>query len=583
MANKISVIIDVAVDQANRGLKSFRQSIDDADGAAGKFKAGFGSAMDSAKANAGNLAMAGGAALVAFGVKAVGAFQDTAIEAGRLSESLGLTTEQASRFMEVAGDLGIDMGTVEKAIGKMNIEVSKSPAYFDQIGAAIAKNADGTTNVQQTFLNVVDAINRMPDATDRAAASQKLLGRGWKDMSELVGQGSTKLKASLDAVSDAKVIDEQEVEKARKYRAAMDQLSDSIQDLALAAGEVLVPALTKAAETTEQGRNAWSTLDDALGPVDESLTRLAVTNYKYLNPVGQVITALGLFGDEADDATESTDKTSQALVQESIDAALAAEATDNWAESTAQATRTAEDATKATDAQREALQRSVAAQLEAIDSSLGYRNQQARTAETIRAASLVTDDLKTSTDEAAQAARDAEGAALEQAAAAVRLAEDQAAANGQTIDAQQKAAIYRGELETLAGFLTGRAALAIQGHIDALKRIPTSVMTNISVNRAGDFIGGTINGRRAAGGPVSRGGIYEVVEGGQPELLEQNGRTYLMPGDDGHVTPVRSGASSGGAGGGLTVHIHAGIMPDKIQLGRLLKDAQAAYERAGGR
>jgi hypothetical protein len=41
MANsKISVVIDVAVDKANRSLQSFKQSINDADGATGKFKAG---------------------------------------------------------------------------------------------------------------------------------------------------------------------------------------------------------------------------------------------------------------------------------------------------------------------------------------------------------------------------------------------------------------------------------------------------------------------------------------------------------------------------------------------------------------
>jgi hypothetical protein len=327
MANKISVIIDVAVDQANRGVKSFRQAIDDADGAVGKLKAGASGAFDAVKANAGNLALAGGAALVAFGVKAVGAFQDTALEAGRLADSLGLTSEQASRFMEVAGDMGIDVGTLEKSIGKMNIEVAKSPAYFDEIGAAIAKNADGTTDVQQTFLNVVDAISKMPNATDRAAASQKLLGRGWKDMAELVAGGSDNLKASLDAVSDAKVIDSAEVEKARRYRAAMDELSDSIEDLALAAGEVLVPALTKAAETTGDARNAWSSLDDALGPVDESLGKLVATNWKYLNPVGQAITALGFFSDEADDATDSSDDLSTALQAQAINAVKSAGAT----------------------------------------------------------------------------------------------------------------------------------------------------------------------------------------------------------------------------------------------------------------
>lgn len=305
--NRLSVIIDVAVDQANRGLKSFRQSIQDADTTAGKLKAGFGSAMDSVKANAGNLALAGGAALAAFGAKAVGAFQDTALEAGRLADSLGLTTEEASRFMEVAGDMGIDVGTLEKSIGKMNIEVAKSPAYFDQIGAAIAKNADGTTNVQQTFLNVVDAINRMPDASKRAEASQKLLGRGWKDMAELVGKGSVELKKSLDSVSDAKVIDAQEVEKARKYREAMDNLADSAEDLSLIAGESLVPVLTQAAEALQGLKDAAGAVDDALGPVDEVLGKIVKTSYDWLNPMGQAQKVLGWFRDDADKAASSTE------------------------------------------------------------------------------------------------------------------------------------------------------------------------------------------------------------------------------------------------------------------------------------
>ncbi|MCK8255703.1 hypothetical protein LW972_17840, partial [Erwinia amylovora] len=64
---------------------------------------------------------------------------------------------------------------------------------------------------------------------------------------------------------------------------------------------------------------AWNTLDDALGPVDESLGKLAATSYKYLNPVGQAITALGFFGDEADDATTATQafETRMRLLQES--------------------------------------------------------------------------------------------------------------------------------------------------------------------------------------------------------------------------------------------------------------------------
>jgi hypothetical protein len=564
MANKISVIIDVAVDQANRGLKSFRQSIDDADGAAGKFKAGFGSAMDSAKANAGNLAMAGGAALVAFGVKAVGAFQDTAIEAGRLSESLGLTTEQASRFMEVAGDLGIDMGTVEKAIGKMNIEVSKSPAYFDQIGAAIAKNADGTTNVQQTFLNVVDAINRMPDATDRAAASQKLLGRGWKDMSELVGQGSTKLKASLDAVSDAKVIDEQEVEKARRFREAMDNLRDASEDVLLVVGEELVPVLTDMANAIGVVKDAA----DALPDVPSWADGLVDSAERVLNPVKAV---QGIFGDISETFGGTED------------------ATDSMA-----------DAFEARMYTMQGASRDLSKQLG--NSADGYTEfAQGMIRESQRVADELTADWdritgKISDEQAWLSVTDQigalEGAWLE------AMQQGEGAYSGfrqQQLDAQLAVAEY---IQEVGGIPPEKAtailALIDQGKFAEAQTALNVLTTPLSVRvkpyldmsalagtqfRGVGTSGYTTGPGRAGGGPVLPGTMYPVGEGGRPELYEQNGVQYLIPGDRGQVTP----ASAGAASGGLTVHIHAGIMPDKIQLGRLLKDAQAAYERAGGR
>lgn len=55
-----------------------------------------------------------------------------------------------------------------------------------------------------------------------------------------------------------------------------------------------------------------------------------------------------------------------------------------------------------------------------------------------------------------------------------------------------------------------------------------------------------VDGRRAEGGPVRAGGFYEVMEGDRSELLEQNGRRFLMSAHDGHVTPIGAGADLGG-------------------------------------
>ncbi|HFF6228238.1 TPA: hypothetical protein ACOEC1_000172 [Stenotrophomonas maltophilia] len=73
------------------------------------------------------------------------------------------------------------------------------------------------------------------------------------------------------------------------------------------------------------------------------------------------------------------------------------------------------------------------------------------------------------------------------------------------------------------------------------------------INAVGSAIGGMAGGR-AGGGPVAAGSMYRVGEGGRPELFDQGGKTYLIPGDTGSVRPITAGmpASAIGGGGGIT-------------------------------
>ncbi len=73
------------------------------------------------------------------------------------------------------------------------------------------------------------------------------------------------------------------------------------------------------------------------------------------------------------------------------------------------------------------------------------------------------------------------------------------------------------------------------------------------INELGSAIG-SMAGGRAGGGPVAAGSMYRVGEGGRPELFDQGGKTYLIPGDAGSVRPITAGmpASAIGGGGGIT-------------------------------
>ena len=93
-------------------------------------------------------------------------------------------------------------------------------------------------------------------------------------------------------------------------------------------------------------------------------------------------------------------------------------------------------------------------------------------------------------------------------------------------------------------------------------------------------------GRRAAGGPVRSGGLYEVNERGAPgELLTTGGRTYLMAASDGMVTPINQtpvGAASSGGGRQFNLTVNAGMGADGPAIGATVVEAIKQYERFGG-
>lgn len=86
------------------------------------------------------------------------------------------------------------------------------------------------------------------------------------------------------------------------------------------------------------------------------------------------------------------------------------------------------------------------------------------------------------------------------------------------------------------------------------------------------LLAGIFGGGRASGGSVAAGTMYEVAEGGRPELLRVGSRTMLMMGSEsGYVTPAASGAGAAGASP-IVQHI-------TIQSGVNANEVMAAMQR----
>ncbi len=235
MANRITVILEaLGFDKGASSVKGFRQSILDADTTSGKFKAGFNSAMTSVTANAGALAVTGGAALVAFGVKAVGAFTDTAKAAIDLGAATGLAREDASRWIAVGEDMGVTAEQLTTSLGK--IGKTLDGGSWEKYGIATRDAGGKARSTNEILLDAFDTLGKIKSETERVKVGNELFGKGYSNLAPLIGKTRGEYEDMLGAVEDGQVITEKEAKKAERMRLAQDQLSDAFNDLTLSVG-----------------------------------------------------------------------------------------------------------------------------------------------------------------------------------------------------------------------------------------------------------------------------------------------------------------------------------------------------------
>jgi len=260
---------DNGIKAAKAAFANFKTAVGDAQGGMNKFKAGSKVALDAVKANAGLFAVAAGAAIGKFAIEAIGQFQDLALAAGKFADATGLAVEDASRYMEVAGDIGIPVDALEGAIGRLNRTIGADAGKVRYLGVDLVYLKDGSLDVNETFLNTIQRIKDIKDPAEKARVAAQLLGKGWQGMSELIQMGADDLSKSLASVDDSKIIDKEEVDKAKNYRAAMDDLRDSFEKVAINLGERLIP---KVAELLELLAKLPEVLRGAGGVVEGAIT-----------------------------------------------------------------------------------------------------------------------------------------------------------------------------------------------------------------------------------------------------------------------------------------------------------------------
>jgi hypothetical protein len=191
--------------------------------------------------------MAAWTAIAAFGVSAITTFNDLAQSVLKFQRVSGATAEESSALIAAFDDMGIEAETGSKAIFALATRLKTSKDDLAGFGIAAAKNSAGNTDMAATLMRVADAYVGTTDAGKRAelltAAFGKRIGADLIPILEKGSEAIADLYASAEATGQ--ILSQEDIAKAENFRIAMDELEDSVGSLTIAAGQHLVPAITK--------------------------------------------------------------------------------------------------------------------------------------------------------------------------------------------------------------------------------------------------------------------------------------------------------------------------------------------------
>lgn len=142
------------------------------------------------------------------------------------------------------------------------------------------------------------------------------------------------------------------------------------------------------------------------------------------------------------------------------------------------------------------------------------------------------------------------------------------------------AAVAASTTAQVAGITTQTAASTAAAATTTAAWTPAAIMSSIASWGAAVAIGVgamagvmALAGKRKNGGPVSAGGMYQVGEGGMPEIYQSStGKQYMIPGDNGRV--ISNKEMNAGGGGGVVINIQ--------NYSSSSVDAQAGTDANGG-
>lgn len=209
------------------------------------------SKLDGFSESAGTAALVAGTIIGVLAKLAVSA-AGTADELLTLSSVTGISTENLQKLNYASDLVDVSVDTMQGSMSKMIKTMDSARKGTDETQEAYRKLhvriTDGTgalRNSEEVFYDVIDALGKVKNETERDALAMTIFGRSAQELNPLIESGSDALKAlGEEAENVGAILSQEELDKLGRLQNSMDRMKQAGEGLKNNLGLILAPALT---------------------------------------------------------------------------------------------------------------------------------------------------------------------------------------------------------------------------------------------------------------------------------------------------------------------------------------------------
>lgn len=431
---------------------------------------------------------------------------EIASEASQIATFTGSSVEEASALQAVMRDTeAIEANDLLDVIAQMQGVLEDNPNLVHQLGIEMDQVRQDPLGA---FVAAVDLLNSgQLSANERIIIGSRLFGEeGVRQVNKLaaaLGPNQT-LRQAIDAVSDSRILSDEDVENARELKQQMAEVRARFEGIALEVGQKTIPAIEGLIDLASRipvpdlpgGIGLGDFLEGGAGALETFVAGLAESEDAALE-LESALRANQITGEEwdamladgvitLDEVTEATKAparpldvltglfgTNTEVVEENT------EATEDQVAAMEEEIEALETEIDLYDAAIESLTDLVDAKRDATDTAYAYEDSLDAVEDAVSEFNRVSSDSEATARDQEEALEDVRDAVIESADAFVEQRRAQLAAKGETLSLTDAIDSENHSLLTQAHHLDGPLKTAVLNHVLRLNEVPEEVRSEV--------------------------------------------------------------------------------------------------------